>query len=95
MIANPPYIPDAQELPRDVVAYEPHAALFGGATGLELPARFVEASARLLKPGGLLVIEHTEIQGPEMARLLNSDFEDIVLHQDLTQRPRWTSAVRK
>ena len=95
VIANPPYIPDQQELPRDVVAFEPHAALFGGAEGMDIPARFVIAAARLLKSGGLLVIEHGETQASAMATLLNQDFEDIVLHQDLTQRPRWTSAIRR
>lgn len=95
VIANPPYIPDGQELPRDVVSFEPHEALFGGATGLEAPAHFIAASARLLKSGGLLVIEHTETQGEAITQLLNSEFEDIVLHHDLTQRPRWTSAIRR
>lgn len=95
VIANPPYIPDRQELPRDVVAFEPHIALFGGATGLELPHRFITAAARLLKSGGLLVIEHTETQGGAIADLLSTEFEDIVAHQDLTQRPRWTSAIRQ
>lgn len=95
VIANPPYIPDAQELPRDVMAFEPHAALFGGNDGLHAPATFITAAARLLKPNGLLVIEHGEGQGSAIQELLNNDFEDIVLHQDLTQRPRWTSAIKK
>ena len=95
VIANPPYIPDGQELPRDVISYEPHEALFGGERGLEVPERFIESSARLLKSGGLLVIEHTEDQGDAIAALLSSEFEDIVLHQDLTERPRWTSAIRR
>jgi len=94
VIANPPYIPDGQELPRDVVAFEPHAALFGGVAGIAAPARFIEAAARLLKSNGLLVIEHAETQGDAIAQLLASKFEDIVLHQDLTGRPRWTSAIR-
>jgi len=45
--------------------------------------------------GGILVIEHTEDQGLVMAVDLALDFEDIVLHQDLAGRLRWTSAVRK
>jgi len=95
VIANPPYIPDKQALPRDVVEHEPHIALFGGATGLELPKIFIEAAARLLKRGGVLAIEHTEEQGAAIDALLSREFIDIALHQDLTGRPRWTSAVRK
>jgi release factor glutamine methyltransferase len=95
VIANPPYIPDSQSLPRDVAEHEPHVALFGGATGMELPQRFINAAARLLKSGGVLAIEHTEEQGAAIDAILSKDFIEIVLHQDLTGRPRWTSAVRK
>ena len=95
VIANPPYIPDAQILPRDVAEFEPHVALFGGPTGMELPRRFIIAAGRLLKPAGVLVIEHTEEQGVAIASELSVDFEDIVLHDDLVGRPRWTSAVRR
>ncbi len=95
VIANPPYIPDAQELPRDVIGFEPHEALFGGPSGMELPRIFIKAAARLLKPAGVLVIEHTENQGAEIASELAMDFLSITLHDDLVARPRWTSAVRR
>ena len=95
VIANPPYIPNAQTLPRDVAEHEPHIALFGGETGMELPQRFINAAARLLKTGGVLAIEHTEDQGAAIDAVLSKEFNEIVLHQDLTGRPRWTSAVRK
>jgi release factor glutamine methyltransferase len=95
VIANPPYIPNAQLLPRDVAEHEPHLALFGGETGMELPKRFIDAAARLLKSGGVLAIEHTEEQGAAIDAVLSRDFTEIVLHKDLTDRPRWTSAVRK
>jgi len=94
VVANPPYVPDSQPLPKDVANFEPAIALFGGPDGLELPKRFIEAAARLLKSGGLLAIEHTETQGEAIAKLLQSDFNQIALHQDLTGRPRWTSAIR-
>jgi release factor glutamine methyltransferase len=95
VIANPPYVPDLQELPRDVAAFEPHIALFGGPTGMEIPQQFISAAARLLKPGGVLVIEHTEEQGPAIASALSVDFSEVALHDDLVGRPRWTSAVRR
>lgn len=95
VIANPPYIPDAQLLPRDVASFEPHSALFGGPTGMELPRVFIAAATRLLKSGGVLVIEHTETQADSIAEDLALDFESITLHDDLVGRPRWTSAVRK
>jgi release factor glutamine methyltransferase len=95
VIANPPYIADGQELPADVREHEPAIALFGGADGMKVPRLFIAASARLLKPGGFLAIEHHEEQGDEIAAVLNIDFEDILLHRDLTGRPRFTTAVRR
>jgi len=95
VIANPPYIPDGQELPADVRNHEPAIALFGGVDGMKVPRLFIAASARLLKPGGFLAIEHHEEQGDEIAAVLNIDFQDILLHQDLTGRPRYTTAVRR
>ena len=94
VIANPPYVPNDQELPLDVQR-EPSEALFGGATGLEVPQTFIEAAARLLKSGGVLAIEHTELQGSAISGLLEEMFKDIELHYDLNDRPRWTSAVRR
>lgn len=94
VIANPPYVPDDQELPLDVQR-EPREALFGGTTGLEVPKTFISAAARLLKSGGVLAIEHTELQGQAISGLLAEMFKDIELHYDLNDRPRWTSAVRK
>jgi len=95
VIANPPYLPNSQSLPRDVAGFEPHLALFGGPIGLEIPQLFIEAAARLLKPSGVLVIEHAEDQGAQIAELLNVDFFEVALHDDLVGRPRWTSAVRR
>lgn len=95
VIANPPYIPDDQVLPRDVAGFEPHIALFGGPTGIETPRVFIAAAARLLKSGGVLVIEHTEEQGLLIKAELALDFKNVVLHHDLNDRPRWSSAVRR
>jgi len=95
VIANPPYIPNSQELPLDVKVHEPKEALFGGEDGMNSPRLFIEAASRLLKSGGFLAIEHHEEQGLEMAAVLHDDFSDILLHKDLTGRPRFTTAVRR
>ena len=94
VIANPPYVPDSQELPRDVADHEPAAALFGGPTGLDIPGRFIDTASRLLKEGGFFAIEHTEDQGDAIASLLSANFINIMAHRDLTQRPRYTTAIR-
>ena len=95
VIANPPYVPDSQELPRDVAEHEPAIALFGGVDGMKAPRLFISTASRILKEGGFLAIEHHEEQGPAIADVLSADFTDILLHQDLTGRPRFTTAVRR
>ncbi len=94
VIANPPYVPDSQVLPRDVAEHEPAVALFGGPSGLDIPGRFIDTATRLLKPGGFLAIEHTEDQGDAIASLLAENFLNIITHRDLNKRPRYTTAIR-
>ena len=54
-----PYVPsgDLWLLPADVQRYEPAVALDGGADGLDLVRRIIEASTRLLRPQGWLFTE--------------------------------------
>ena len=92
--ANPPYLPDAEMLPKDVEDFEPAAALRGGVDGMEIPNQFILCAARVLKSGGYFAIEHGEQQGEPIKIALNYFFTEVVLHYDLTGRPRWTSAIR-
>ena len=54
-----PYVPtDHMDfLPRDFRDHEPRRALDGGPSGVDVTARVVAAGARLLRPGGFLVVE--------------------------------------
>jgi release factor glutamine methyltransferase len=94
IIANPPYVPNEEKIPNEVKDFEPHVALFGGPDGMDVPRRFYRAASRLLKSGGLFISEHGEEQGPAVVQALSEDFHEITLHNDLTDRPRWTSAIR-
>jgi release factor glutamine methyltransferase len=50
---------------------------------------------RLLRPGGLLVIEHGELQGRAIRDLLSADgWRAPATHPDLTLRDRTTTALR-
>lgn len=64
VVTNPPYIPDGM-LPKDpeVRDHEPRMALFGGSDGMDVVRAVVRTAAVLLRPGGLLCIEHADIQG--------------------------------
>lgn len=95
VIANPPYIPDGQALPRDVADHEPAVALFGGIDGMAIPRRFINAAARLLKSDGFLAIEHHESQPADIAAAMIHAFDDIQCHNDLVGRPRFTTGIRR
>jgi len=98
LVSNPPYIPpDAVPLDPEVRDHDPDLALYGGGSdGLDVPRAVVAAAARLLAPGGLLVMEHAEVQGPaaRAAAQATGVFEDVRTVADLTGRPRTLVARR-
>jgi release factor glutamine methyltransferase len=59
IVSNPPYIArnEAAQLQREVRDHEPHAALFGGPTGIEMYQRLIDQARGLLRDRGILVLE--------------------------------------
>jgi release factor glutamine methyltransferase len=98
VVSNPPYVAREKEseLACEVREHEPHEALFGGTTGIEIYARLIEqAAVNLRAGGGLLVLEI----GYGAAERVRSNFDanlwaDIQLANDLAGIPRVISAVR-
>lgn len=72
VVANPPYIPDAEiaGLQPEVRAFDPHAALAGGADGLDAYRALAPQLAGVLSPGGVVVFEVGAGQAPAVAALL-------------------------
>ena len=96
VVANPPYIPDDEQLPNEVENFEPEVALRGGKVdGMQVPKLFIEAAARLLKPDGILIMEHHENQSVLIKEALKEEFRLPQTHADLTGRDRFTSARRR
>jgi release factor glutamine methyltransferase len=56
ILCNPPYVESGAVLAADL-AYEPAAALYAGADGLDAYRRIVPDLPRLLAPGGVAVVE--------------------------------------
>jgi release factor glutamine methyltransferase len=95
VVANPPYIPNQQALPHEVIGFEPELALRGGdGDGMEIPTQFITAAARLLKSGGYFILEHHESQGELVKKVLANEFNNIQGISDLTGRDRFTSGKR-
>ena len=96
VLANPPYIPDDEKLPQEVEGYEPEIALRGGKVdGMQIPKLFIDSAARLLKPGGIFIMEHHEKQSDLIKQALKEEFTLPQTHADLTGRDRFTSARRR
>ncbi|GAA1151918.1 release factor glutamine methyltransferase [Microbacterium oxydans] len=96
VISNPPYVPDAA-VPRDpeVRLFDPAMALYGGEDGLDIVRVLSGRALGLLRPGGLLVIEHGELQGESIREILTVDgWRAAATHRDLTLRDRATTALR-
>ncbi|MGO1802298.1 MAG: peptide chain release factor N(5)-glutamine methyltransferase [Microbacteriaceae bacterium] len=96
VISNPPYVPD-DAIPRDpeVRLHDPVMALYGGADGLDVVRQLSTRAMHLLRTGGLLVIEHGELQGEEIRAVLAADgWRAATTHPDLTRRDRATTALK-
>lgn len=96
VVSNPPYIP-AAAVPRDpeVRLFDPPSALYGGEDGLDVVRSLSATALRLLRSGGVLVMEHGELQGADIRALLTADgWRGATTQRDLTGRDRATVAVR-
>jgi release factor glutamine methyltransferase len=98
VIANPPYIPlDAFEsVVPEVRDHDPALALFSGQDGLDAIRVVVSEAGRLLRPTGLLCIEHADVQGESAQQIViqHGGFAAVRDHPDLAGRPRFVTAIR-
>lgn len=95
--SNPPYIPlGSDPIDPEVRDHDPPLALWSGGDGLAMVRVVAGAAVRLLRPGGVLAVEHADSQGETVPRLLREAglWTDVRDHQDLAGRPRFTTARR-
>lgn len=93
VITNPPYIPNAA-VPKDpeVAEHDPALALYGGSEdGFAIPRGIVRRASELLVPGGMLIMEHAEVQAEGARELFaQAGFGNLETITDWTGRPRAT-----
>lgn len=97
VVSNPPYIPlGSDPVDPEVRHHDPALALWSGRDGLAMVRVVAGAAERLLRPGGVLAVEHADSQGETVPRLLREAgrWTDVQDHQDLADRPRFTTATR-
>jgi release factor glutamine methyltransferase len=95
VVSNPPYVPSSTPVDPEVRA-DPVEAVFAGTDGLDLIPAVLARAAELLRPGGLLVMEHDASHGSSVPGIVRSDarWTDVADHPDLADRPRFVSARR-
>jgi release factor glutamine methyltransferase len=85
VVANPPSVAEGDpEVADDVLAWEPHGALFAGVDGLRDIRDVISGAALWLCAGGWLVLEIGAHQGPAVTALLDAaGFADSEIRPDV------------
>lgn len=98
LVSNPPYVAPAgaESLAADVLAYEPHMALFAESEGTAHLAHLIENAPRWLADGGTVVLEMSPEQIDwAVAELTRKGLIDVSIHCDFTDRPRAVRARKR
>ena len=95
VVSNPPYIPWGSSVPPEVGEYDPATALWGGTDGMDAVKVVEQAARRLLRPGGLVAVEHGAPQGASVYWIFAEErgWRDPRNHKDLARRDRFVTAV--
>jgi release factor glutamine methyltransferase len=91
IVSNPPYIAEheLEDLPAEVVGFEPRSALIAGPTGCEALEHLLARSREWLVADGVLVCELAPHQADAMAeRARGHGYVAVEVREDLTGRPR-------
>ena len=96
VISNPPYIPltEWEYVAPEARDHDPQLALFSGEDGLDVIRGLERTAHRLLRPGGVVVIEHADTQGGQVPWIFTEErgWADAADHPDLNKRPRFATA---
>ncbi len=96
VVSNPPYVSETEyaNLPREL-HHEPRGALVAGRRGLELQEALLRQALRVLRPGGLILLELAPFQAARLREKARSlGYRRVHIHPDLSGRPRVLEAWR-
>ncbi len=98
VVSNPPYIPltEWEYVAPEARDHDPELALFSGEDGLDTIRGIERTAHRLLRPGGVVVVEHADTQGGQVPWIFTEErgWADAADHPDLNNRPRFATARR-
>lgn len=96
VVSNPPYVATHEtHIPGpEVLGHDPGIALWAGDDGLDVIRLVERTAARLLRPGGLVAVEHSDRQGITAPAVFDAArWDDVQDHVDHEGRPRFVTAT--
>ncbi len=96
VVSNPPYVEEGDPVLGEAgLRHEPRQALEGGPDGLRDLRAVIAESARVLAPGGRLLVEHGNRQGAAVRALLaQAGFGDVATKRDYAGWERISTGLR-
>ena len=96
VVSNPPYIPHEawESVAAEVRDHDPDLALYASGDGLDTIRVVEQRAALLLRPGGLVGVEHADVQGDSAPALFTGTgrWDQVRDHHDLAGRARFVTA---
>jgi release factor glutamine methyltransferase len=96
VVSNPPYVAEHEVdgVDPEVRDHDPEVSLVAGPDGLDVVRAVEKAAWRLLRPGGTVIVEHSDRQGSTAPEVFAHRWRDVQDFPDLTGRDRFVTAVR-
>jgi release factor glutamine methyltransferase len=96
IVSNPPYIPHEawESVAAEVRDHDPELALYSTGDGLDTIRVVEHRAAQLLRPGGVVGVEHADVQGESAPAIFAATgrWEQVRDHPDLAGRARFLTA---
>ncbi len=96
VVSNPPYIPHEawESVEVEVRDHDPELALYASGDGLDTIRVVEQRAALLLRPGGVVGVEHADVQGESAPAVFSAAgrWDQVRDHEDLTGRARFLTA---
>ncbi|MCH1868876.1 peptide chain release factor N(5)-glutamine methyltransferase [Nocardioides sp. CFH 31398] len=96
VVSNPPYIPTTawESVAPEARDHDPATALWSGEDGLDAIRAVERRAAALLRPGGVVGVEHADAQGEAAPAVLAATgrWAEVRDHDDLAGRARFVTA---
>lgn len=98
LVSNPPYVAQSERSLMDpqVIAHEPHVALFAEEEGTAVLRQILEQGADYLKPGGWILLEFSPMIAARVAKIAEESgrYQQISIGKDLAKHDRYLVAQK-